>query len=32
MNGTLALHVDGDLFKAVLLFNCLSPTPEEEAP
>lgn len=30
--GKLNLVIDGDLFKAVLLFNCLSPTPEEEAP
>ena len=30
--GKLNLVIDGDLFKAVLLFNCLSPTPEENAP
>ena len=30
--GKLNLVIDGDLFKAVLLFNCLSPTPEEKAP
>ena len=30
--GKLNLVIDGDLLKAVLLFNCLSPTPEENAP
>lgn len=30
--GKLNLVIDGDLFKAVLLFDCLPPTPEEDAP